>query len=61
MVTITNRLEAIHMMAEIRRMELRDDGATEAGRRLWSSMLDACSAVFSGRADADIWEAFYNR
>ena len=55
---INSRLEALHTLCEIRRMELADEDATREGAKRWDALLTAC-ADFFGDTDP-VFNRFYN-
>lgn len=58
-MTINNRLQALHCMAELRRMELFEFDQTATGDRVWTELFTACENFFAD-APENIWERFAN-
>lgn len=55
---INTRLEALHTLAEMRRMEISGFAYTAAGDRVWLEMFNACERFFP---DNDpVWNRFAN-
>lgn len=53
---ITNRLDALHALCEIRRLELSGEDATRAGFKRWDELMTACDEFFA--ADDPVWVEF---
>ena len=57
---INSKLEALHTMAMIRRMELTGFAYTDAGDKVWLELFTACERFFQ-RQPCSEWEKFANR
>ena len=55
---ISSRLEALHTLCVIRRMELANEDMTREGDKLWNELITACEEFF-GESDP-VFNRFYN-
>lgn len=54
---IKNRLEALHVMASMRRMELDGTYCASHSAKTYDTMYDACETFFAEHPD-DVWNTF---
>ena len=57
---INSKLQALHVMAMIRRMELTGFAYTSAGDKVWLELFTACERFFEDQP-CSAWDRFANR
>lgn len=56
-MTIKNKLEALHVLAAMRRMEINGDDCSKIGSKLYCKLYDAAETFFASNP-CEIWEKF---